>query len=87
MIVVVVIGYGILSASFVRVPQNYQWILAIISPFVREVVGMIMVKFAYKSAGVGPEGKQTVKFSVLDYIITKHALYLAIIVGVQCTLD
>ena len=80
-IVAVVLGYAILSASFVRLPQDYQWTVAFISPFVKDYVCKCLLIVAYKSAGQGSKGKRTVKFPIKVYIGTKHALYLAAVIG------
>ena len=74
-------GYAIFGTAFVKVPPNYQWILALLSPFVRDLAAKLMLAVAYKSAGNENVGTYSVKFPALHYVTTKHTVFLAIIVG------
>ena len=74
-------GYAIFGTAFVKVPKHYQWILALLSPFVRDLAAKLMLAVAFKSAGKENKGKYSVKFPALHYVTTKHAVFLAIIVG------
>ena len=71
----------IFGTAFVKVPKHYQWILALLSPFVKDLAAKLMLAVAFKSAGKENKGKYSVKFPALHYVTTKHAVFLAIIVG------
>ena len=71
---VVVLGYAVFTTAFIKIPQDYQWILALLSPFFRDYV-------VAKAAGVEGQGENMKKFIPLHYIVTKHAVFLSIIVG------
>ena len=79
--VFVLSGYGVLGSLFVNISPEYQWTLALATPLVREAFTWLSLKLAYKSAGKGSEGKDSVKFPVQHYMATKYAVFLAIIVG------
>ena len=74
----VIIGYGILGSAFIKVPQEYQWILALIAPFVRDATSRTITFFVSKAAGTESE-KSTIL--VKHYVSTKHTIFLAVIVG------
>ena len=76
---VIVIAYGAFGTAFAKVPQEYQWILGLLSPFAKDISTKLLLKVASKSAG--PQGRDIIKIPVVHYITTKHAIFLAIIVG------
>ena len=66
---------------FANVPQEYQWILGLLSPIAKDLSLKLLIKIVYKSAGLGSTGAKSCKFPVIHYITTKHAVFLAIVVG------
>ena len=74
-------GYGIYGTAFVQVPTEYQWVLALLSPLVRDFYSKLFLKVAQKAAGNEYRGKRSLKFLVAHYVSTKHAVFLTIIVG------
>ena len=81
LIFVVVYGYAIFSNAFVQVPNNYQWVLALFSPYFGDYIFKIMNFAIAKAAGEEGRGRYAMKFVPLHYIVTKHAFFLSIIVG------
>ena len=80
-IVASVWGYALFGIAFATIPQEYQWILGLLSPFMKDLFSKLLLKVCYKSAGEGSNGKHSIQFPCLHYMTTKHAVFLAIIVG------
>ena len=80
-IVASVWGYAFFGSAFATIPQEYQWILGLVSPFMKDLFSKLLLKVCYKSAGEGSNGKHSIQFPCLHYMTTKHAVFLAIIVG------
>ena len=74
-------GYAIFGSAFATVPREYQWILAILSPLVKDFYNKIIVEVAYKSAGKTSRGKRSIRYPVGHNMVTKHAVFLAIVVS------
>ena len=74
-------GYTMLGTAFIYIPKEYQWILALISPLIREFFVRFSLEISYKSAGNGSRGSYSVKFPCMHYMETRHATVLAIILG------
>ena len=74
-------GYGAFGNAFANVPQEYQWILGLLSPFAKDLSLKPLITIVYKSACLGSTGAKSCKFPVIHYITTKHAVFLAIVVG------
>ena len=66
---------------FCQCSTRDQWILGLLSPLVKDISIAILFKVAYKSAEDGEQGRYFMKFSVIHNITTKHAVFLAILVG------
>ena len=79
--ILVISGYGAFGTAFANVPQEYQWILGLLSPFAKDLCLKPWSKIIYKSAGLDAKGSYSIKFPVIHWAITKHAVFLAIIVG------
>ena len=73
--------YGLYTTGFVQVPVQYQWILAFLSPFVKEIFSRLYFKLVQKMAGKENKDKRSVKILVSHYVSTKHTVFIAIIVG------
>ena len=74
-------GYGIFISMFVKVPRENQWILALISPFVRDFSSKLVVGCVHKAAGPGSQANEWIKYPPMHFVVTKHAVSLAVIVG------
>ena len=74
-------GYVFLGIAFSNVPLAYQWMLALITPIFREFWTWISPKVCFKAAGTGPEENSGIKLLPRHYMETKHAVFLAVILG------
>ena len=72
------LGYG---TAFGVIPREYQWILALANPFIRDIFKTVLLEVAYRSAGEGSRGKKSINYVITHYTTTKHAVFLAIMVG------
>ena len=73
--------YGVYGTAFVSIPPKYQWILALVGPFVREIFAIMLFKVAFKAAGEEPQNYNSIKLLTQHYAYAKHAVFLAVIVG------
>ena len=80
-VIILAISYGLFGTAFGVIPREYQWILALVSPFVRDFFKRILLEVAYRSAGEGSRGKKSIRYSIGHYMTTKHSVFLAIVVG------
>lgn len=71
-------AYVVLGIAFSTIPQRYQWTLALISPLFREFWVWIAPKPCDKASGGENVGA---KFLTQHYMETKHAVFLAVILG------
>ena len=77
-----VFEYGILTKLLLSVPNDYQWIIALFLPFIREVNILFIFHLASKAA----YGEITrVKLTVHHGISTSHSLFLDYTVGSVAT--
>ena len=74
-------GYGVFGSVFTNAPPQYQWILAFVAPFVQDLFSKMLYKVACKSAGEGSQTNKSIKFLVQHYVISKHTVFMAVIVG------
>ena len=74
-------GYGVFGSAFTNAQPEYQWILALVAPFVQDLFSKSLYKVSCKSAGEGSETNKSIKFLVQHYVISKHAVFMAVIVG------
>ena len=81
---VAVFIYAFFTTALVKVPKEYQWILAAIgSPVIREINVWILTTCAYKASG--KQEFDTVKLSAMHQMESRHALFLTIMVGSVAT--
>ena len=73
--------YGLLGSAFVKAPQNIQWILAFLTPFVKDTFSKVLGKVAMKAADPGLEERKSIKFFTNHFVITRHTVFLAVIIG------
>ena len=81
MLLLIVWAYGTFGTAFANVPQEYQWILGLLSPLAKYIALKPLGEIVFKSAGEGSKEKYSIKISFKHYITTKHAVFLAVIVG------
>lgn len=72
------VEYGIITSVLLAVPINYQWIVAIFMPFVREMNVWIITKLVSKATNGDLPG---VRLVLIQTNSTGHALMLAITIG------
>ena len=73
--------YGVYGSTFVKAPSEYQWILGLVSPLVREIFAILLFKAAFKAAGANQQKKESIKLLTQHYAYAKHAVFLAVMVG------
>ena len=66
---------------FASVPKDYQWIIGLLSPLAETISYYILRKASEKPSGSNGKKKSSVKLRLLHYTITKHEVFLAVIVG------
>ena len=76
-------AYSFLGTAFYFFPSQYQWVLALFSPLVRELFLWLVNVLAYRAAGKC--ALQEGKLSCLHWIGSRHALFLAITLGSVAT--
>ena len=72
------VSFGVV---FSIVPQEYQWLLGLISPILREIVKFLSIKASYKAAGEDDGAKKSIDFACSHYAETTHAVAIAIIIS------
>ena len=70
--------YSILRMILLRFPREFQWILAIFLPFIREFNVWSMVKLATKSSG---GDITTATITCIHSVGTQHSFFLALSIG------
>jgi hypothetical protein len=76
------INYIILGKLFISIPENYQWILSLTFPFIREFHTWIQLKLAYRAAS---STDTSVTLSVSHNINTRHCVFLSVMLGTKAT--
>ena len=61
--------------------MDYQWILGIILPLVREFFVWNLTTVSNKAAGERSRNSYTLRFTCSHYMETRHAIFLAIMMG------
>ena len=78
--------YTSFGVVFSIVPQEYQWLLGLISPILREIVMFLSFKASYKAAGEEDSLRKSIYFVCSHYAETSHAVAIAVIIsGVATT--
>ena len=85
-LLIITIGYAILGTAFVKIPQDWQWILALSTPFIKDFFSKLLSKAGSKARGNMSTGKRPLKFFTGHYVSSKHSVVLAIIIGGVATL-
>ena len=66
--------------TFGRTPREYQWIVGLLTPLVVEFNTRLLLAVSYLASG-REGGSRLNELSCLHYMATRHALFLAIMVG------
>ena len=74
-------GYSVLGYIFGLAPLEYQWVLGLLSPLVREMFVWMLQEVSYKGAGEGSRGIYSIRLSTSHYMEVRHAIFLAVILG------
>ena len=73
--------YAFFGVLFSIVPKEYQLILGLISPLLREIVKFLLTRACNKAAGEDAYEKNSTKFACAHYAETTHAIAIAIIIS------
>ena len=73
--------YAFFGVIFSTVPKEYQMILGLISPLLREIVTFLLTRASNKAAGEDVDEKNSIKFACAHYAETTHAIAIAIIIS------
>ena len=74
-------GYSFLGFAFALFPRDYQWILGLLSPLAREFYIWGLRYFVSKGLVDGSVDDYKTRLSTSYYMETRHAIFLAIILG------
>ena len=74
-------GYSVLGFVFAIFPRDYQWILGVFSPLVREMFIWMMQETVYRGGGRGARNQYSIRLTSSYYMETRHAIFLAVILG------
>ena len=74
-------GYSVLGFVFATFPRDYQWILGLLSPLVREIFIWMIQETVYRGGGKGARNQYSIRLTSSYYMETRHAIFLAIILG------
>ena len=66
-----------MGSAMSNISKNYQWILALATPLLREINIWAMVRACSKATG----GAVPHKIIVCHYLETRHAIFLSMILG------
>ena len=55
--------------------------MGLLTPIPREIFAKLLLKVIYKAAGNGSQENKWIEFLTQHYLLTKHAVFLAVIVG------
>ena len=80
-VIILAVSYVFYGTAFALIDKEYQFVLALASPFIKDFFTKLILEVAYRSAGEGSRGKKTIKIPIAHYMTTKHTVFLAIIVG------
>ena len=73
-------SYNFFTTVFTKVTKKYQWILGLFTPLIKELFIWLFVKLTSKASGSG-NNKHTTKLSCIHYVESRHAVFMAIMVG------
>ena len=79
---VAVLEYFVLTWMFVTVEDDYQWIVAILLPILREVNAWVLVALCYKSAGTR---NNAIKITATHEMACRHAVFLSVALSLLAT--
>ena len=78
--VLVAWGYGSFALAFIYVPNDYQWLLGLVSPLAR-----VFVVFVLNEISKNASGLEETNLCSQHYMESRHALFMAIIIGSVAT--
>ena len=67
-------GYGLFGLAFINVPTEYQFLLAIFCPIIRQIFVWLLTRTAYKATGKC--ALRITDISCAHYMETRHCLFL-----------
>ena len=79
---VIAILYQIWTTAFIKVPQEYQWVLGLMTPIIgKEIFVWTLNTLSSKATGLQDNKKHVINLSCLHYIESKHAIFVSIMMG------
>ena len=72
-------SYNFFTTVFTKVTKKYQWILGLFTPLIKEFFAWSFVKLTSKASG--SSYKHATKLSCIHYVESRHAVFMAIMVG------
>ena len=72
-------SYNFFTTIFTKVTKKYQWILGLFTPLIKEFFAWSFVKLTSKASG--SSYKHATKLSCIHYVESRHAVFMAIMVG------
>jgi hypothetical protein len=79
---VAVLEYFVLAWLFVTLDEDYQWVIAIILPVIREFNAWILMKICYKSAGTRNDA---IKITSIHEMASRHAVFMCVALSLLAT--
>ena len=73
--------YSIFASVFASIDEDYQWILALLSPLALYISNKIAYNIAKMSVKVEERDNSSLKLICQHYMTTRHTVFLAIIFG------
>ena len=67
-------GYSFFGLAFINVPKDYQFIIGLLVPLIREFYVWLLTQTAYKATGKG--GLRITDIACSHYMETRHCLFL-----------
>ena len=69
-VIVMTLAYSTFASVFVKIPPNYQWILAILSPLMKDAFTKVIGKVALRAAGKESTMKKSIQVLAQHYVST-----------------
>ena len=76
----IAILYQIWTTAFIKVPQDYQWVLGLLTPIIVKDI-FVWALDNLSSRATGQNRTDATNLSCLHYIESKHAIFVSIMMG------
>ena len=78
-------NYSIFGIAFSTIDPSLQWMLVPVITLVRVIIKWVYKTLSYKAAGEEGKGKFSIQFAAYQYAETRHAVFVAMIIGGTAT--